>query len=136
MSPIAGEVVEGVVKGVAGGLDGLLTSDDERLKRANEAEAIRQRPGLAQIETNRQEAAHPSIFVAGWRPAIGWTCAAALAWEYILRGMGNYALLFLRPEAPALPSADMTQLIPLVVAMLGFGYMRSLDKQSGKGCGS
>jgi roadblock/LC7 domain-containing protein len=57
----------------------------EKAKAEMEAELIRasNEAALAQVEVNKIEAAHSSVFVAGWRPAIGWVCAAAMALYYI-----------------------------------------------------
>lgn len=77
----------------------------------------------AQIEVNKVEAASGSVFVAGWRPAIGWVGAAALAYAYILQPfIGVFH---------ATPVYDLDGLYNVVLAMLGVGAMRSFEKARG-----
>lgn len=83
-----------------------------------------------QREINKAEAGHRSIFVAGWRPAIGWVCAAALAYQYIVRPFAAWGLAVWAPDAPALPTLD-GMLWELVFGMLGMGTLRSVEKAKG-----
>ena len=86
---------------------------------------------LGQIEVNKIEAASNSIFVAGWRPAVGWVCVTVLAFNYIVVYLLEYAMLFVE-NAPELPARfDMSELWPLLLGMLGIGGMRSFDKSKG-----
>ena len=73
-----------IVKGVGKIADDLFTSDEERLKIALQEKAIDADLVKGQLEINKEEAKHKSVFVAGWRPAIGWVGAAALAYQFIL----------------------------------------------------
>lgn len=85
---------------------------------------------LGQIETNQIEAQHASVFVAGWRPFIGWTSGVGIAYTFV-------AAPFIEFVARAngyvgeMPMPDMGQLMTLVLAMLGVGAMRSYDKVHG-----
>lgn len=82
---------------------------------------------LAQLDINKQEAAHRSIFVAGWRPFIGWTCGVALAWTYV----GVPILQFILAQTGHLidlPSMDMSQMMPVLMGMLGLGGLRTFEK--------
>ncbi len=85
---------------------------------------------IAQTEINKVEAAHASIFVAGWRPFIGWTSGVGIAYTFV-------AAPFIEFVARAngyvgeMPMPDMGQLMTLVLAMLGVGTMRSYDKIHG-----
>lgn len=83
-----------------------------------------------QREINKVEAAHRSIFVAGWRPAIGWVCAAALAYQYIVRPFAAWCLAVWMPEAAALPTLD-GMLWELIFGMLGMGALRTGEKLKG-----
>lgn len=80
-----------------------------------------------QIEVNKIEAASESFFKSGWRPNIGWICGGALGWNYILRPMLE-AGCAMAGHPVTLPPADMTELFPLLLALLGVGTMRSYDK--------
>lgn len=80
---------------------------------------------MAQLDINKTEAASTSIFVAGWRPFIGWVCGSALASNYILAPF--VAALFGR----TLPQLSLTDLMPVLFALLGLGGMRSYEKVKG-----
>ena len=80
---LAGGAPEKTVKAVADGLDGLFTSDDERLTHKEIMARIDQEPAKAQMAVNAVEAQHRSIFVAGWRPFTGWVCGLALGFQYL-----------------------------------------------------
>lgn len=83
-----------------------------------------------QAETNKVEAASASLFVSGWRPMCGWTCALALAFKYIggplLVMIGAYAGIDIK-----LPEIDSTELLPLLFGMLGLGALRTVEKVKG-----
>jgi hypothetical protein len=88
------------------------------------------RLSLAQTDVNKVEAASNSLFVAGWRPAVGWICAAALGFKYIggpLLVMA--AQTFNHPLT--LPAIDSGELMPLLLGMLGLGGLRTIEKIRG-----
>lgn len=87
-----------------------------------------------QLEVNRAEASNTSLFVAGWRPAIGWTCAAAFAWVFVLAPLVAYAAA-LGGYTHKLPTLDISQLMPVLLGMLGLGGMRTLEKIKGVNAG-
>ena len=84
----------------------------------------------AQTDTNKVEAANTSVFVAGWRPAVGWSCAAAFAWTFILAPMVTYAAA-LAGHPLTLPSLDISQLSPVLMGMLGLSVSRTYEKVNG-----
>jgi hypothetical protein len=83
-----------------------------------------------QREINRVEAASASLFVAGWRPAIGWVCACALGFQYLLRPLLAWAGGVWWPHLPGLPGID-DALWQLMFGMLGLGGLRSFEKTRG-----
>lgn len=83
-----------------------------------------------QIEINKEEAKHPSVFVAGWRPAIGWIGATAIGIQFIVRPIADWIAAFIGNPV-VLPAMDPTQLFNLILALLGIGAYRSYDKQKG-----
>jgi len=80
---------------------------------------------LAQTEINKVEAANSSVFVSGWRPAIGWVCALAMAYQYLLRPF----LVAFNPVL-AFPGLD-DNLWQLLAGMLGLGGLRTFEKVNG-----
>lgn len=87
-----------------------------------------------QLDVDKTEAASNSIFVAGWRPFIGWVCGSALGYQYILSPIGQWiSALFGHPIAA--PVLDIGQLMTLLLSMLGMGVLRSYDKAQGTGNG-
>ena len=85
-----------------------------------------------QIEVNKVEASSIHLYVAGWRPTVGYVCAIALAYQFFIRSIINYLILIFNPEFPIPPQIDITQLISILVAMLGMGALRTYDKKNSK----
>lgn len=84
----------------------------------------------AQTDINKIEAAHKSLFIAGWRPWIGWVCGFAIAWHFILSPVVSW-ILILAGSTVALPVLEVGMLINLVLAMLGLGGLRTFEKYKG-----
>lgn len=82
---------------------------------------------LAQLDINKQEAAHRSTFVAGWRPFIGWSCGVALAWTYVATPILQF-ILAQTGNLIDLPALDMSQMMPVLMGILGLGGLRSFEK--------
>ena len=78
---------------------------------------------LGQLSINEEEAKNPSLFVAGWRPAVGWICVMALGYQYGLHPLLSWFL-----EVPDVAQADLAMLMPILVGLLG---LRSWEKNSG-----
>ena len=85
---------------------------------------------MGQIEVNKVEAQHASIFVAGWRPFIGWTSGAGLAYSFVLAPFVEFVARAFG-YSQEMPMPDASQLMVLVTSMLGVGAMRSYDKGKG-----
>ena len=81
----------------------------------------------AQIEVNKEEAKHKSLFVSGWRPAVGWTCTLALMSNFILIPMTNF-ILVLADSDITIPLIDVSTMMPVLMGMLGLGTMRTVEK--------
>jgi hypothetical protein len=84
---------------------------------------------IAQLEVNAKEAASPHLFVAGWRPAVGWCCAAGFLWATI--GQPIAAWVGVRYGWPAPPAIDTDVLLYVLGGMLGLGGLRSMEKIKG-----
>tara|TARA_R110000824_G_scaffold3147_5_gene14583 strand:- start:5401 stop:5796 length:396 start_codon:yes stop_codon:yes gene_type:complete len=84
-----------------------------------------------QIEINKAEASHKSIFVAGWRPFIGWTCGIALCWHFVLQPVTLFVCTYIGLTIPTLPEFDMGSLMTILGGLLGLGGLRTYEKQKG-----
>ena len=80
-----------------------------------------------QADVNKVEAASPNMFIAGWRPAIGWTCCLGLAYQFVLSPVGTWVAEMWGKHVSA-PSLDMGTLLTLLFGMLGLGGMRMYEK--------
>ena len=120
-----------LIEPITGLLDKVVVDKDKKLLLAHEiatmAERHAQELAKAQIEVNKTEAAHRSLFVSGWRPAVGWTCCIGLASQYILIPMANFALA-LADSTVEIPVLDMATMMPVLMGMLGLGAMRTIEK--------
>lgn len=99
---------------------------DKRLEVESQLQTLEYQLLQGQLEVNKQEAASSSLFVAGWRPFIGWTCGAALAYTWILAPVMK--VMFKLVELPVI---DPSQIFPIVTAMLGVAGMRTYEKVRG-----
>lgn len=80
-----------------------------------------------QIDVNKAEASSESVFVAGWRPAIGWTCGAALAFKFI-GGPSAVVLMAMLGHPITLPEFDFSEMSTILLGMLGLGTLRTVEK--------
>ena len=108
-------------------LDKVIEDKDQKAALAHElatmADRHAQELAQGQLEVNKVEAAHKSLFVAGWRPAIGWVCALGLFYNVILANIIGIWV--------DVPEIDTTLLVPVMMGMLGLGAMRSYEKVQG-----
>lgn len=84
-----------------------------------------------QLQVNQAEAASSSVFVAGWRPFIGWVCGSACAWNWIGLPVTKAGLLLAGGPALTLAPADLTEMLPVLMGMLGLGALRTTEKIKG-----
>jgi len=83
-----------------------------------------------QMDINKLEATNPSIFVSGWRPAIGWICGAGFAVQFVIGPLAEWgAALYGHPVK--FPQMDTGTMMPLLLGMLGLGGMRTAEKIQG-----
>lgn len=135
LSSLLGGGVAKPIDALGNVFDKLFTSDEERLAAEAVLKKLEQHPAELQVELNKIEAGHRSVFVAGWRPAIGWVCAAGLAMYFLPQyGIASYLWITTVLKAGALVPFPATAdgLFELVIAMLGMGSLRSLEKLSGR----
>jgi phenylpyruvate tautomerase PptA (4-oxalocrotonate tautomerase family) len=116
---------------VTGLLDKFIPDADEKARLAHEIStmATRHAHELAkeQISINREEAKHTSIFVSGWRPATGWICVAGMGFNFIAVPIGNFACALAGVDV-IMPNLDISEMMPVLLGMLGLGAMRTVEK--------
>lgn len=114
-------------------IDKLFTSDDERMAAKLKVLELEKSGELAQIAVNAQEAQHDSIFVAGWRPFIGWVCGLAFTWAFLLYPMLSFLVVALgiTADLTLVPDLDLNAMMPVLMGILGLGAMRSWEKKEG-----
>jgi hypothetical protein len=124
-------LISSLVAPVSGLLDKFIEDKDQRALLAHEiatlAEKQAQEQITGQIKTNQIEAAHQSMFVAGWRPAVGWVCALAMLLNFILIPFINLGMDLAGLDI-RLDLIEMETMMPVLLGMLGLGGMRSYEK--------
>ena len=115
----------------------LITTDKEKMQLEIENRKLDQAIDLAQIQVNKEEAKSSSLFVSGWRPAVGWIGAAALAYQFLLYPILGWAWKWLQAmnyvpaEMSPPPLLDAEQLWVMLSGILGIAGMRTFEKQKG-----
>ena len=115
-------------------LDKVIPDKDLREKLSHDiatmAEKHTQQQVMAQIEVNKVEAAHRNMFVAGWRPAIGWICALGMAGNFLIIPFVNMGLELAGTDV-LIPMIQLAEMMPVLMGMLGLGAMRSFEEAKG-----
>ena len=128
-------MLEALIGPVTSLLDKFIPDADERAMLAHDiatmSEKHAQELARGQIEINKTEAAHKSMFVAGWRPFVGWTCGVALAWHFVGQPLAVFVITYSGVEAPPLPVFEMESLLTVLLGMLGLGGLRTFEKTRG-----
>jgi hypothetical protein len=123
-----------ILDGVSKLANDLITTDEERDKMRLADRVIDAQLLQGQIATNQVEAAHPSTFVAGWRPGVGWVGVAGLGYQFLLYPMLVWcwslgqAIGYIPSHLPPPPLLDTDALIVLLSAVLGVAGLRTFDK--------
>lgn len=123
--------VGSAIGGFFNGLDSLFTSDEERKAAALVKAKLLQEPHRWQAMINLAEAQHPSNYKGGWRPAIGYICAAALGWTFVIQPIAAWCLAVFRPDIAPPPALVTDMLFELVIGMLGLAGLRTYEKRQG-----
>jgi len=116
-------------------LDKFVEDKDKKNELAHEiatmAERHAQELAKGQLDINKAEASHRSIFVSGWRPFVGWTCGFALCYHFILAQLILFGVGISGHTVPPLPEFDMGSLMTVLMGMLGLGGLRTFEKTKG-----
>jgi hypothetical protein len=121
--PVAGEVIDRLVPDK----NGAAKAKQELEKALVDAEVAGR---LGQIEINKTEAAHRSVFVAAWRPFIGWSCGFAMLYAYVVQPILTFGLAQ-AGYLIELPQVELGEMMPVLLGILGLGGMRSYEKLKG-----
>ena len=127
-------LVDKLIEPVSSILDKFVEYKDQRALLAHEIATMSERHAQesikAQLEINKQEAAHTSLFVAGWRPAIGWSCCLGMIGNFLIIPFTNFALALADTEI-IIPLIDLATMMPVLLGMLGLGGLRTMEKVKG-----
>ena len=123
-------MLEKLIDPISNILDKFVADKDLKQKLEHELKTELHRANMAQIEVNKEEAKHRTVFVAGWRPFTGWVCASALAYHFILEPVLVF-FLTLNGISIDLPQFDMGSLLTVLMGMLGLGSLRTYEKTKG-----
>ena len=128
-------MLQALIGPVAGLLDKFIEDKDQKAKLAHEISTMAERHALelakGQLEINKVEAQHRSMFVAGWRPFLGWGLSFAMIWHFVLVPLITFICAFAGADIPDLPFFDMESLMTVLLGMLGLGGLRSFEKAKG-----
>ncbi len=127
-------MIEALIGPVTGLLDKFIQDKDQKAKLAHEvatmAQIHAQELATAQIEVNKVEAAHKSLFVSGWRHAVGWCCVLGMTGHFMVIPFTTSVPALLAIEV-TIPLIDLETMMPVLMGMLGLGAMRSYEKTKG-----
>ncbi len=118
-----GTLIDRLIPDEAGRERAKLEMEAKLLEAANAA-------NIAQMEVNKTEAGHTSIFVAGWRPFIGWCCGLALGFQFVGFPLASWIAASVGKPLPPAPTLD-GMLWELIFGMLGIAGMRTFEKSRG-----
>jgi len=127
-------MLQSLIGPVTGLLDKFIEDKDKKNAIAFElstmAERHAQELAKAQLEVNKTEASHKSLFVSGWRPAVGWVAVLGMASNFLVIPMANFALALV-DSTITVPILDLSEMMPVLLGMLGLGAMRTAEKVKG-----
>ena len=126
-------MIDKLIGPVTGLLDKFIEDKDQKARLAHEvatmAENHAQELAKGQLEVNKVEAAHKSLFVSGWRPFIGWTCGLGMFGNFITIPFSNFVLALFGIDI-VIPLVPLETMMPVLMGMLGLGAMRTYEKKN------
>lgn len=124
-------MIDKLIGPVTGLLDKFIEDKDQKARLAHDlatmAEKHAQEINKAQLEVNKVEAGHSSLFVSGWRPAVGWVCVLGMAGNFMVIPFTNFVLALLDIDV-TIPLIDTATMMPVLMGMLGLGGLRTYEK--------
>ena len=126
-------MIDKLIGPVSGLLDKFIPDADTKAKLAHEVATMAQNHAQelakAQLEVNKVEAAHKSLFVSGWRPAVGWVCVLGMFGNFITIPFSNFVLALFGIDI-VIPLVPLETMMPVLMGMLGLGAMRTYEKKN------
>ena len=127
-------MIQALIGPVTGLLDKFIEDKDQKAALAHDlatmADQHAQELAKGQMAINQVEAAHKSLFVSGWRPALGWVAVMGMAGNYITIPFTNFILALLKIDI-TIPLIPLETMMPIVMGMLGLGGLRTFEKHKG-----
>jgi hypothetical protein len=127
-------MIDKLIGPVTGLLDKFIEDKDQKAKLAHEIATMSERHAQelakGQLEVNKAEAQHKSLFVSGWRPAVGWCCVFGMMGNFMVIPFTNFVLALLKIDV-VVPLIDTATMMPVLMGMLGLGAMRTYEKRTG-----
>jgi len=117
-----------VINSVGNVVGDIFGTKEERDKATATIEQIKLQPEIAQLIVNEAEANSLNMFVAGWRPAAGWVCVSALAYQFLLRPI---LMAVFTGTSVYFPTLELQDLMSILFGMLGLGAYRTYEKVAG-----
>lgn len=152
VAPVLGSAIGGPAGGLIGSLissklgtdsnpdavAAALAADPQNLLKLKEIEQEQQsslqdflqKEDQGQMDVDKQEAASTSLFVAGWRPAVGWSCAAAFVYSFVVQPFAVFVIACAGLKVVP-PTLDLSTMMPVLLGMLGLAGMRTYEKVQG-----
>jgi|TARA_E500000318_G_scaffold98481_1_gene99837 hypothetical protein len=118
------------IEAVGNIVDELYTSEEERQQAKLAIQKVEAKLKEKQLDINKAEATHRSIFVSGWRPFLGWISGLSIGYVYLFQPILDMILQMFQVQVDWV-QLDLGQLMPLVLGMLGLGGLRSFEKAKG-----
>lgn len=119
-----GDLLKATRSAITGEMDPGVKAELEKL-----VVSVEEKIAVAQSAVNAIEASSPSLFVAGWRPAVGWICAMAIGYHFVAHALITWAMLIWIPGIEAPPQLSLGELMPVLIGMLGLVGARSYEKK-------
>ena len=127
-------IITALIQPVTNLLDKVIPDADTKQRIAHEiatmTESHAHEIAKAQIEVNKTEAGNKNLFVAGWRPAVGWVCCLGMAGNFLVIPLANFTLA-LSGSSVVVPLIDLSTMMPVLMGMLGLGALRTVEKTKG-----
>ena len=126
-------MIDKLIGPVTGLLDKFIEDKDQKARLAHDlatmADQHAQELAKGQMAINQVEAAHKSLFISGWRPAVGWVCVLGMFGNFITIPFTNFVLALLKYDI-VIPLIPLDTMLPVLMGMLGLGAMRTYEKKN------